>query len=69
MRMPLIQLETKIEAPQERVFDLARSIDAHMASTESTHEKGTGNLGRGVGAWGLIGGADGFRLVGGGAFG
>jgi ligand-binding SRPBCC domain-containing protein len=37
--MPLIQLETKIEAPQERVFDLARSIDAHLASTEGTHEK------------------------------
>jgi hypothetical protein len=34
--MPLIQLETKIEAPQERVFDLARSIDAHLASTEGT---------------------------------
>jgi len=37
--MPLIQLETKIEAPQEQVFDLARSIDAHMASTVGTHEK------------------------------
>ncbi len=37
--MPLIQLETKIEAPLERVFDLARSIDAHMASTGGTQEK------------------------------
>lgn len=37
--MPLIQLETKIEAPRDRVFDLARSIDAHMASTEGTNER------------------------------
>ncbi|GAA5120872.1 SRPBCC family protein [Luteolibacter yonseiensis] len=37
--MPLIQLKTKIEAPLERVFDLARSIDAHMASTEGTNER------------------------------
>jgi ligand-binding SRPBCC domain-containing protein len=40
--MPLIQLETKIEAPQDRVFDLARSIDAHMASTEGTNERAIG---------------------------
>jgi ligand-binding SRPBCC domain-containing protein len=37
--MPLIRLETKIEAPQDRVFDLARSINAHMASTEGTNER------------------------------
>jgi len=37
--MPLIQLETKIDAPQDGVFDLARSIDAHMASTEGTNEQ------------------------------
>jgi ligand-binding SRPBCC domain-containing protein len=37
--MPLIQLDTRIEAPQERVFDLARSIDAHVASTEGTNER------------------------------
>lgn len=37
--MPLIQLSMKIEAPLERVFDLARSIDAHMASTPGTHER------------------------------
>lgn len=36
--MPLITLETIINAPQERVFDLARSIDAHMSSTKSTNE-------------------------------
>lgn len=37
--MPSIKLQTKIAAPAERVFDLARSIDAHMASTAGTHER------------------------------
>lgn len=36
--MPIIRLDTKINAPQERVFDLARSIDVHIASTEGTGE-------------------------------
>lgn len=40
--MPVIQLETKIDAPPDRVFDLARSIDAHMASTEGTSERAIG---------------------------
>lgn len=37
--MALIELLTVIDAPQERVFDLARSIDAHQASAEGTHER------------------------------
>ena len=37
--MALIELETEINAPIERVFDLARSIDAHMASTEGSNER------------------------------
>jgi ligand-binding SRPBCC domain-containing protein len=37
--MAIIQLSTLIGAPQERVFDLARSIDAHQKSTESTRER------------------------------
>ena len=37
--MPIIQLHTSIQAPIERVFDLARSIDAHMASTSPTGER------------------------------
>jgi ligand-binding SRPBCC domain-containing protein len=37
--MPVIQLETKIDAPVERVFDLARSIDAHMSTTAGTGER------------------------------
>jgi ligand-binding SRPBCC domain-containing protein len=50
--MPLITIETLINAPMGRVFDLARSIDAHMASTDGTEEKAvagrtTGLIGRG----------------------
>ena len=37
--MPLIELSTEIEAPIERVFNLARSIDAHMASAGQTGER------------------------------
>ncbi|MCH6255382.1 SRPBCC family protein [Puniceicoccaceae bacterium K14] len=37
--MALIQLTTRIAAPVERVFDLARSIDAHMASTSQSGER------------------------------
>ncbi len=37
--MPTIELETRIHAPIERVFDLARSIDAHMDSTGKTGEQ------------------------------
>ena len=37
--MPLIELATLISAPRERVFDLARSIDAHHDSTEGTSER------------------------------
>lgn len=38
-QMALIQLTTRIAAPAERVFDLARSIDAHMASTSRSGER------------------------------
>jgi ligand-binding SRPBCC domain-containing protein len=37
--MALIELQTQIDAPIDRVFDLARSIDAHMASTEGSNER------------------------------
>lgn len=37
--MTLIELSTLIAAPIERCFDLARSIDLHMASTEGTGER------------------------------
>lgn len=37
--MPLIELTTVINAPIERCFDLARSIDLHKLSTEATKEQ------------------------------
>ena len=37
--MPKIILITKIKASQKLVFDLSRSIDLHLISTEKTNEK------------------------------
>ena len=37
--MTTIVLQTEIDAPIQVVFDLARSIDAHMQSAEKTNEK------------------------------
>jgi len=37
--MPTIHLETLIRAPMELCFDLARSVDVHMASTNHTGER------------------------------
>jgi len=37
--MPKIVLKTKIKAPQKLVFDLSRSIDLHIISTDKTNEK------------------------------
>ena len=37
--MALIKLETRIDAPRGRVFDLARNIDAHTISAEATNER------------------------------
>lgn len=37
--MPVIRLETVIAAPRGRVFDLARSIDAHQDTAEHTSER------------------------------
>jgi len=37
--MPEIELLTKITAPIERAFDLARSIDMHIESTKQTGEQ------------------------------
>jgi len=38
-RMGTIRLETVIKAPIERCFDLARSVEAHIASTAKTAER------------------------------
>jgi ligand-binding SRPBCC domain-containing protein len=37
--MPVIRLETRIDAPPARCFDLARSVDVHLASTSRTKER------------------------------
>ena len=37
--MPVIKLETEINAPVERVFDLSRSIDLHTKSTSASGEE------------------------------
>ena len=37
--MPVITLETYINADKQTVFDLARSIDLHQISTKHTNEK------------------------------
>ena len=37
--MPVIKLETFIEAPAEICFDLSRDVDIHMSSTEGTNER------------------------------
>ena len=40
--MPRIVLTTRIAAPRERVFDLARSLDLHMRSTAESGERAIG---------------------------
>lgn len=37
--MPRIELVRIVRAPRARLFDLARSVDAHLASTPGTHER------------------------------
>ena len=37
--MSRIELTTRIRAPRERVFDLARDVDAHVASATGTEER------------------------------
>ena len=37
--MPVIRVETWIDAGVETCFDLARSVDAHISSTAKSHER------------------------------
>ena len=46
--MSIIVLSTSIAAPRERVFDLARSIDAHCRSTEQTSERAVAGVTSGL---------------------
>ncbi len=47
-RLPIITLETRIAAPVERCFDLARDIDLHMQSTAHTGEVAVGGVTTGL---------------------
>jgi ligand-binding SRPBCC domain-containing protein len=40
--MASIRVETLIKAPMDRCFDLARSVEAHLASTAKTAERVVG---------------------------
>jgi len=42
--MPVIKLETRIQAPMEVCFDLCRSIDLHKISTSHTREEAVGGV-------------------------
>jgi len=46
--MPTIELQTSIDAPRERVFDLCRSVDAHVATAEGTDERPVGGVTSGL---------------------
>lgn len=46
--MPIITLETIIEAPIERCFDLSRSIDLHKISTAHTNEEAISGITSGL---------------------
>lgn len=49
--MPLLEIDTHIQAPIDRVFDLTRSIDAHLATSQRNHERAA--AGRTTGLIGL----------------
>ena len=46
--MPIIRIETEIDAAPERCFDLARDVDAHVASTASTRERAVAGVTTGL---------------------
>jgi ligand-binding SRPBCC domain-containing protein len=48
MAMPTIRLETYIEAPIERCFDLSLSVDLHRASMAHTRERPVAGVTSGV---------------------
>lgn len=46
--MGTIHLETTVDAPRERVFDLARSVDAHVATMDAHDERAVGGVTSGL---------------------
>ncbi len=46
--MPRIEIVVNVDAPPERCFDLARSVEFHMRSTSSTRELAVGGVTQGL---------------------
>src|SRR5262245_32283622 len=46
--MPIIELELRILAPIDRVFDLSRSVDLHVRSTARTRERAVAGVTSGL---------------------
>jgi len=46
--VPTIRLETRVHAPIERCFDLARDVDVHVYSTARTTERAVGGVTQGL---------------------
>ncbi|WAS89972.1 SRPBCC family protein [Nannocystis punicea] len=46
--MPILELVTPIRAPIERCFDLARSVDVHLAGAGETGERAVAGVVRGL---------------------
>jgi ligand-binding SRPBCC domain-containing protein len=46
--MPVVRVVTLIRAPIERCFDLARSVDAHVASARRTSERAVAGVTQGL---------------------
>jgi len=44
----VLRVETRIRAPTERCFDLARSVETHLGSTSETGEKAIGGVTTGL---------------------
>lgn len=46
--MPIIKLEIEVNAPIERVFDLARCIDLHIETMKESGERAVGGVTKGL---------------------
>jgi ligand-binding SRPBCC domain-containing protein len=46
--MPVVHVETSINAPIQQCFDLMRDVDVHTRSTSGTHERAVGGKTRGL---------------------
>ena len=46
--MPILTIETMLDAPRERAFDLARSIDLHVATQSAHHEQAVAGVTTGL---------------------